>query len=230
MPVGRAARMNCPMFVPRDPSGRSVANGCDVDRTKFGSMDNEALLRMIRTYSSMPEERAVVIAERFRTIAFTKGEALLCAGEVSDKYIVLASGWLRSYTLNTEGEEVTTAFSGPGDVAFDVDSFFMRTPSTEHITALADGGGHVLDFAELNGLFHAFPEFREMGRAILVKGFVALKQRMLTMINLTAEERYARLQRTRPELFQYAQVRHIASYLGVTDTSLSRIRKEFVRS
>lgn len=102
---------------------------------------------------------------------------------------MLTSGWLRSCTINTEAEEVTTAFAGPGDVAFDVDPFFMRTPSTEHITALADGGGHVLDLAELNGLCHEFPEFREMGRAISVKGFMALKQRMLTMTNLTAEER-----------------------------------------
>lgn len=229
MPVNPVLRTNRPLLIP-NRYGRSATIGQPGDRTKFGSMDNEALLRLIRSHSTMPEGRVLEIAERFRRIVFVKGEALLSAGEVSDKYIVLTSGWLRSYTLDTEGEEVTTAFSGPGDVAFDVDSFFMRTPSTEHITALVDGAGHVLDFAELNGLFHAFPEFREMGRAILVKGFVALKQRMLTMINLTAEERYARLQRTRPELFQYAQVKHIASFLGVTDTSLSRIRKEFVRS
>lgn len=229
MPVNPVLRTNRPLLIP-NRYGRSAAIGQPGGRTKFGSMDNEALLRLIRAHSTMPEGRVLEIAERFRRIVFVKGEALLSAGEVSDKYIVLTSGWLRSYTLDTEGEEVTTAFSGPGDVAFDVDSFFMRTPSTEHIIALVDGTGHVLDFAELNGLFHAFPEFREMGRAILVKGFVALKQRMLTMINLTAEERYARLQRTRPELFQYAQVKHIASFLGVTDTSLSRIRKEFVRS
>jgi len=79
----------------------------------------------------------------------------------------------------------------------------------------------------LNKLFHELYEFREFGRHILVKGFAALKSRMLSMITETAEERYAGLLKTNPEIFQHAPLKTIASYLGITDTSLSRIRKEF---
>ena len=62
---------------------------------------------------------------------------------------------------------------------------------------------------------------------ILVNGFITLKERMLSMINLTAEQRYEQLLIAKPEIFQHASLKTIASYLGITDTSLSRIRKEF---
>ena len=82
---------------------------------------------------------------------------------------------------------------------------------------------------QLNMLFHSLPEFREFGRSILVKGFTALKNRMLSMITETAEERYAHLLQNKPEIFQHAPLKTIASYLGITDTSLSRIRKELAK-
>jgi methionyl-tRNA synthetase len=84
-------------------------------------------------------------------------------------------------------------------------------------------------FEKLDHLFHSEPEFREFGRAVLVKEFVAYKQRTLSMINKSAEERYANLMETNGEIFKFAQLKHIASYLGITDTSLSRIRKEFMK-
>jgi hypothetical protein len=64
-------------------------------------------------------------------------------------------------------------------------------------------------------------------RMILVREFTAYKRRTLALINQTAEERYADLIDDNLEIFQYAQLKHIASYLGITDTSLSRIRREF---
>ena len=73
------------------------------------------------------------------------------------------------------------------------------------------------------------PEFREFGRSLLVSGFASLKSRMLSMITATAEERYEKLLQTNPSIFQTAALKHIASYLGVTDTSLSRIRKKFAK-
>lgn len=78
-------------------------------------------------------------------------------------------------------------------------------------------------------LFHSVPEFREFARAMLVREFVSYKQRTLAMINKSAELRYEEMVRNNKEVFKHAQLKHIASYLGITDTSLSRIRKEFAR-
>jgi CRP-like cAMP-binding protein len=184
----------------------------------------------VRAHSSMPDERIAELAPHFTPVTIEQGQHLLHAGTVNDRYLVVAEGWLRSYTLDIDGDEVTTAFSGPMTAVFDVDSFFMRTASLESIVAISRVTGAELSFAGLNHLFHTYPEFREMGRMILVKGFAALKRRTLSMINLSAEERYGLLMKTQPELFQYAQLKQIASYLGVTDTSLSRIRREYVKA
>lgn len=166
------------------------------------------------------------VADNFEEIEFSKHEYLLKRGKVSG-YYYLAKGFVRAFTFDTEGNEITTYFYSEGRVIFEAASFFLHIPSTENIQAITDCKVYAIDFEKLNVLFHSVPEFREFARAMLVKEFVAYKQRTLSMINKSAEERYANLVAENNEIFQYAQLRHIASYLGITDTSLSRIRKEF---
>lgn len=134
--------------------------------------------------------------------------------------------------LHRRSPSVTTGhpiFYAPGQVVFEVSSLFERTKSLENIQALSDCEGWFITYKQLNTLFHSLPEFREFGRSMLVKGFSALKVRMLSTITETAESRYEQLLKTNPEIFQQASLKVIASYLGITDTSLSRIRKEIAR-
>jgi len=165
-------------------------------------------------------------AECFEELELEKGEFLLKQGKRSG-YFIMLEGYLRAYTFNEEGEEITTGFYSSNRAVFEVASFFQGLPSEENIIALTKCKGYYTDFTKLNGMFHSVPEFREFGRAILVKEFVAYKQRTISMINKSAEERYAQLIQTNKDIFQYAQLKHIASYLGITDTSLSRVRREF---
>jgi CRP-like cAMP-binding protein len=136
---------------------------------------------------------------------------------------------MRAFAHNTEGMEITTNFYADNQVVFEVSSFFTRSKSQENIQALTDCKGWSITYEQLNTLFHALPEFREFGRYILVKGFSSFKNRMLSMITDTAEQRYRKLLSTNPEIFVHASLKTIATYLGITDTSLSRIRKEFAR-
>lgn len=164
------------------------------------------------------------IAGYFAHQQFTKGEFLLKAGQVSDVYFFLEEGYMRAFAEDINGNDVTTVFYVPGQMIFEVASFFDRSRSRENIQALSDCRGRLLTFRQLNELFHALPEFREFGRAVLAKGFAALKERMLSTITETAEERYAALLRSNPDILQHAPLKYIATYLGITDTSLSRIR------
>jgi CRP-like cAMP-binding protein len=172
--------------------------------------------------ASVIEEAIACFAEK----EIPRNHFHLKEGLVSNEYMVLESGFLRAFTHDTEGNEVTTGFYAPGGVVLEVASFFHRTPSRENIQALTDSKGWTITFEKLNMLFHAYPAFREFGRSVLVRGFAALKERMLSMINETAEQRYLRLLQNNPDIFQQAHLKQIASYLGITDTSLSRIRKE----
>lgn len=191
--------------------------------------ERRPLIAFFRQSPVMSEEDAVLFAQRFRKRWVARNEFFLEEDTVSDEYLFMEQGFMRAYTFDPEGNDVTTAFYGPGQVVFEVSSFFNRIPSKENIQAVTDSSGWVISFAELNQLFHESPAFREFGRSVLVKGFTGLKQRMLSMINERAEERYANLVSTRPDIFRHAQLKHIASFLGVTDTSLSRIRKELIK-
>jgi len=166
------------------------------------------------------------IAAHFHQKILYKNDYLLKAGQVSNEYVFVESGFLRLFAYDVDGNDVTTGFCSSNQIVFEVSSYFNRTPSKEYIQALTDCRGWFITFDELNNLFHTMPEFREFGRSILVKAFAGLKVRMLSMITESAEERYANLLKSNPEIVQNAPLKTIASYLGITDTSLSRIRKE----
>ncbi|MDR6944121.1 Crp/Fnr family transcriptional regulator [Mucilaginibacter pocheonensis] len=181
-----------------------------------------SLIQFIYSTNLVSRTTAELIAQRFAEKSLTKNEYLLKAGQIADTYLFLETGYLRAFAEDVSGNDVTTAFYGPGQMVFEVASFFGRSRSRENVQALISGW--YISYAQLNELFHALPEFREFGRSMLARGFSELKVRMLSTITETTEERYRALLAAHPELFQQASLKHIASYLGVTDTSLSRIR------
>ena len=189
-------------------------------------MTRDKLITFLRQPGFISAQKAEEIAGRFLEKEIAKGDLFLKAGQLSNEYLFLDSGYMRAFAIDPEGNEVTTAFYSPNNVVFEVSSFFTRSASMENIQALSDCSGWYINFNTLNDLFHGLPEFREFGRNILVQGFTALKARTLYMITESAEERYLRLLNKNPEVFQQAPLKCIASYLGITDTSLSRIRKE----
>ncbi len=191
--------------------------------------NKEILLRFIQNNVSAPVNALEEIVEQFDEISISKNDFFLKTGTYTNNYMFLCKGFLRAYSFDQEGNEVTTGFYNAHSVVFEVYSFFNRTLSKENIQALTDSEGLVITFDKLNHLFHSLPAFRDFGRAMLVKGFVALKYRTLSMINETAEERYNNLISSNPEVFQYAPLKDIASYLGITDSSLSRIRKNITQ-
>ena len=188
-------------------------------------MSKQQLQHFLQSTGRIGAAEAAAIAAPFAAKAVVRGGFLLRQGQVSNDYFFLDSGWLRAYALSPEGQEVSTGFHQPGRMVLEPASFFTRAPAQENIQALTDCAGWTLTFTQFNELFHARPELREFGRGLLVQGFASLKARMLHMVTQTAAERYAALLRTSPELMQHVSGRHLASYLGITDTSLSRIRK-----
>lgn len=188
-------------------------------------MTKEKLVQFLQSTGFIGPAQAAEIANEFTYRAIAKNEFLLQAGKVCDNYFFLDQGFLRAFAYDTEGNDVTTGFYASGQVVFEVASFFNRTPSAEYIQALTDCEGWGITHQQLNALFHARNEFREFGRSVLVRGYAALKSRMLAMITEPATARYESLLKGSPEILQHAPLKTVASYLGITDTSLSRIRK-----
>ncbi len=190
-------------------------------------MSSPQLIQFFLNSNLVSAKTASEIAATFAPKEIKRNDFLFKEGRICNDYYFLENGFIRSFAFDTEGNDVTTNFYSTGQVVFEVSSFFNRIPTKENYQAIIDCEGWHITYDQLNNLFHSLPEFREFGRSILVKGFAGLKTRMLSLITETAEQRYDTLLKTKPEIFEHAPLKHIASYLGITDTSLSRIRKEY---
>jgi CRP-like cAMP-binding protein len=192
-------------------------------------MQPDKLIQFLTGTNLVKRIDASEIVQRFQPFNMAKNDMFLSEGKLCDTYLFLEQGCMRAFAHDVDGQDITTQFYQPLQLVFEVSSFFNRTRSKENIQALSDCAGWSLTYDELNRLFHELPAFREFGRHVLVKSLTGLKSRMLSMITETAEERYDKLLHENPDIFQFAALKHIASYLGITDSSLSRIRKDYSR-
>jgi CRP-like cAMP-binding protein len=192
-------------------------------------MNRDSLVQFIQQVLPMNQTKVGQIVEKFEPMEIERNSYLLKAGAVCNAYHFIEKGIMRSYTNNLEGDDVTTAFYSENSFASDLLSFFNRSPSREYIQAITDCETWYITYDDMQESFHTMPEFRELGRLKLVNSYSVLKERMLSMLQQTAEQRYSDLINSNPEIFQHVPLKYIASYLGITDTSLSRIRKEFAK-
>ncbi len=189
-------------------------------------MNREILQKYITSILPMPTDKSAFFAEQIEPIEFSKDELLLKENKLNKATFVLESGYVRSYIFNQNGEEVTTnIFSAPCFVN-DFLSFFKQQPTSENYQCLTHCKLWTMSYEKVQTCFHTYPEFREFGRMMLVTNYSNLHDRMLGMIKDTAENRYLKLMKNHPDIFQNVPLKIIASYLGITDTSLSRIRRE----
>ncbi|HAA14334.1 MAG TPA: Crp/Fnr family transcriptional regulator [Cytophagales bacterium] len=188
--------------------------------------DTAFLLEIFKPENFTAEELALVLAQYHRR-EFKKNEFLIPFGSTANYYFFLESGFARSYAVDPEGNDVTTKFFGPRDIVIDWHSYFLKQPCRESIQALSPVVGWRIQFEDFMKLF-SIEAFREVGRTRLVNNYFALKNHAVSMISDPAKDRYLHLLETQPEVIQNVPLKHVATYLGITDTSLSRIRKEIL--
>ncbi len=167
-----------------------------------------------------------VLSASHEKMEFAKGEILLKEGKTAHEYYVLEKGLARAFVYDFDGNEITTEFFVENEIVIVPSSLFQRIPSQENLQALTDIVVWKIKFDKFQELFHKFEGFREWGRMWFSFQVFAMKQRSLNMITQNASTLYLKLTEEKPQIIQYAPLKQIASYLGITDTSLSRIRRE----
>lgn len=163
-----------------------------------------------------------------KKVSFKKGEFLLKEDEIADEYYLLEKGLVRAFVLDFDSNETTTEFFCENEIVIVPSSLFQRMPSKENLQTLTDCTLWKIDFEKFQELFHSIEGIREWGRAWFTFQLFTMKQRSLEMITETAKNRYLKLMKDKPEILLNAPLKQIATFLGITDTSLSRIRKEIV--
>ena len=174
-----------------------------------------------------PEELDEII-KAHEKVFFHKGDFILEEGKTANEYYILEKGFARSFVNDFNGNEVTTNFFTENEIIIDVSSLFQRIPTQENIVCITDCECWKFSFDAFQELFHKIPNLREWGRAWMSQQLFMYKQRSVEMFTMSATKRYLNLLEQKNQVIQFAPLKQIASYLGVTDTSLSRIRKELV--
>ena len=175
-----------------------------------------------------PENYAQLIAAHTK-VEFSKNDMILKEGEISNAYYLIEKGLFRSFVIDYSGNEITINFFGDSEILIEVSSLFQRVPSNENLQALTAGVAWKIDFDIFQELFQKIEGFAEWGRGWMSNQLFVSKQRSIRMLTHSAKERYLNLIKEQPKIVQEAPLKHIASYLGITDTSLSRIRKEIAQ-
>jgi CRP/FNR family transcriptional regulator, anaerobic regulatory protein len=183
-------------------------------------------LNLIYRHPAIKDYEVETICKAHRKVIFKKGDLLLSEGQTANEYYCLEKGLIRAFAMSSEGKDVTTGFFSPNEIVIEVASLFLRVPTKENIQALTDCECWRINLDSFQHLFHTIGGFSEWGRTWMSGVLFTTKQRSISMITDSATQRYLALQKEHPEIILQAPLKYIASYLGITDTSLSRIRKD----
>ncbi len=183
-------------------------------------------LNFVYQHPLISSEELEKISAFHQSVTFKKNEFLMKEGEIADEYYILTKGLVRAYVHDFDNNEITTEFFVENDIVILSSSLFRKEPSQESLQAVTDCELLKIQYGDFQQLFHEIEGFREWGRMWFSYQVFSMKQRSLDVITKTASERYLKLMKEKPDIIKYAPLKQIASYLGITDSSLSRIRRE----
>lgn len=186
----------------------------------------EKLRAFIERKIPLTDEQFEFLKTQFIPRKVKKHEFLIRAGEVVKYGIFVASGCLRNYTIDDKGKEHILQFSVEDWWTGDLSSFINGTPTSHFIEALEDSEVLLFEDASLQRLLSHIPELASLYSRGLQKSSAAKTNRIASSLAATAEERYEEFLKTYPTLPQRVPQHMIASYLGISPETLSRIRKQ----
>lgn len=179
-----------------------------------------------------PDQMPASLISRIRAVAesrnFAEGSLILRKGQVCNGAFFLDRGLARSYYLR-ENKEVTSRLMEEGFIITSWLSFYTQKPSHEYIVAMEDCETIFISHDEINALYKDFPLFNVIGRRQVEYSFCQAELRTQMLRGLTTVQRYGFFCENHPSLLQRVPLKYIASYLGMSDESLSRIRSGYRR-
>ncbi len=153
-----------------------------------------------------------------------KGAFFVREGDIAQYIAFTQDGYLRVF-YNHDGDEITRDISPLHSFVTALPSFISQTPSFEIIQAITDCELLVIHRDKLEKLYNSYINWQKVGRRVMEEMFVDTQYRIYAFITQTAEVRYKEMMKKFPDIFLYVPLQYIASYLGITSQSLSRLRK-----
>lgn len=186
----------------------------------------DELSRFIRSITTIDDQDLAVILSHFKEITVKKDKYILRKQQLSTNYYFIKSGGVRIW-FDKEGKSITAWLIFEDDFFSELSSLKLGKPTKFNIQAIADTTLYAIDKNSMEHLYTQFPQWQRFGRLIWEDAFLKVVDGIVSYQTLTAEERYLSAMR-QSDLLQKIPLKQLATYLGITPTSLSRIRKNFI--
>ena len=190
-------------------------------KKEYFSMEN--IIRKIRSYYPVSDEALATLMHGFEKRVFPAKTLIIRAGQLDRQVYFIEKGMTRSYILH-DGKEITTWFSMEGDVTCGSLDLYRNKAGFEYVETLEETLVYSISVETLNELYGMNIDIANWMRVLQQENFLRLQDIHISRLNLSAHERYEKLMSEFPVLFHRAALGHIASFLGITQQSLSRIR------
>lgn len=184
------------------------------------------LIYYIQKWVDLSEADAASILAAFEPIAVKKKTQLLAPQEVCRYVYFITSGSMRSYHIDQKGTEHIYQLRLENSWISDLESFFSQKPSKYYIESMEDSTLLRISFDKLEMLYAEVPKMERYFRILFQKAYINALQRLNSTMWDSAEERYQDMVKENCDILQRVPQTYIASYLGITPESLSRIRKK----
>ena len=183
----------------------------------------ENLITYLNSIHPLSDGANTYLIKNLKLFEIEKKQFLLKDGHVCKNIYFVNKGLLRCFYIKND-KEVNSWFMKEGDVIISVESFFTQTVSYENIQALEDSVLYFISFEELQFMYKNFLEFNFVGRILTEKYYKLSEQRLYSLRMQRASEKYRFLMSHFPQIIQRVPCKYIASYLSITEETLSRIR------
>lgn len=190
----------------------------------------ELLILHIRKLAPLTRDEGHQVAQSFREVVLPKKGFLLKEGQISEHMRFIARGCFRNYTIDENGREHILQFGIEEWWINDLYSYLTHSPATYSIQALEASTVLQIRKDSLEILYREVPSMERFFRLKIQGGYVALQERTMARMSLSAEERYLDFRRRYRNLEQRLPQYMIASYLDITPEFLSALRKKLIKS
>ncbi|CAN5601882.1 Crp/Fnr family transcriptional regulator [soil metagenome] len=181
------------------------------------------LLTHIANYYPLSTEAQNALPDCFEKISLSKNEYLLREGQISRQLYFLQKGALRGF-YNLDGKEITHWFGFENDFVTSFHSFITRQPAVENIQLLESSTLWSISKERLIDLYNHYHEIERLVRIVYEKYYIRLEERFVNAQFKTAKELYENLLQQTPHILERVPLGYFASYLGISQETLSRIR------
>jgi CRP-like cAMP-binding protein len=189
----------------------------------------EVVLSKINEKVKLSPDESALVKTFFISKKLRKRQYLLNEGDVSLYTAFVEKGLLRSYTIDDKATEHVIQFALEGWWITDMYSFLTSEPASYNIDAVEDSELLLLTQAAMDDMLLKVPKMERYFRILQQNSLIALQRRLIGSLSFTAEEKYLKLIASYPDIVQRVPQQYIASYLGITPETLSRIRKQVVK-